>query len=122
MESPVQAGYQSLRQIRVAMGSRDAERNTSSEVREPCVKKSRYCLYRTRTVNRHRWMERILRPAEEALSKELGKMTPLPGEGATEKWPQRIGSSSCLKNTGLCETERWVYGLTPARCWKVGEG
>ena len=37
---------------------RDAERNTSSEVREPCVKKSRYCLYRTRTVNRHRWMRR----------------------------------------------------------------
>ena len=27
MESPVQAGYQSLWQIRVAMGSRDAERN-----------------------------------------------------------------------------------------------
>ena len=27
MESPVQAGYQSLRQIRVAMGIRDAERN-----------------------------------------------------------------------------------------------
>ena len=27
MESPVQAGYQSLRQIRVAMGRRDAERN-----------------------------------------------------------------------------------------------
>ena len=27
MESPVQAGYQSLWQIQVAMGSRDAERN-----------------------------------------------------------------------------------------------
>ena len=27
MESPVQAGYQSLWQIRVAMGIRDAERN-----------------------------------------------------------------------------------------------
>ena len=27
MDSPVQAGYQSLWQIRVAMGSRDAERN-----------------------------------------------------------------------------------------------
>ena len=27
MESPVQAGYQPLRQIRVAMGIRDAERN-----------------------------------------------------------------------------------------------
>ena len=27
MESPVQAGYQSLRQIRVAMGICDAERN-----------------------------------------------------------------------------------------------
>ena len=32
---------------------------TSSEVHEPCIKKrSRYCLYRTRTVNRHRWMRR----------------------------------------------------------------
>ena len=30
----------------------------SREVRELCVKKSRYCSYRTRTVNRHRWMRR----------------------------------------------------------------
>ena len=28
------------------------------ELDEPCVKKSRYRLYRTRTVNRHRWMRR----------------------------------------------------------------
>ncbi|MFR3946109.1 MAG: hypothetical protein ACLTZM_02555 [Ruminococcus sp.] len=74
MESPVQAGYQSLRQIRAAMGSCDAERNTSSEVREPCVKKSRYCLYRTpyrkpTQVDE----ERILRPAEEALSRNSAK-------------------------------------------------
>ena len=31
---------------------------SSREARELCVKKSRYCLYRTRTVNRHRWMRR----------------------------------------------------------------
>ena len=30
----------------------------SREARELCVKKSRYCLYRTRTVNRHRWIRR----------------------------------------------------------------
>ena len=30
----------------------------SSEVREPCAKKSRYGLYSTRTENRHRWMRR----------------------------------------------------------------
>ena len=30
----------------------------SSEVGEGAVKKSRYCVYRTRTVNRHRWVRR----------------------------------------------------------------
>ncbi len=30
----------------------------SSEAREPAVEKSRYRLYHTRTVNRHRWMRR----------------------------------------------------------------
>ena len=32
--------------------------NKSSEAHGPSVEKSRYCVYRTRTVNRHRWMRR----------------------------------------------------------------
>ncbi len=32
--------------------------NYSSEARKLCAKKSRYCSYSTRTVNRHRWMRR----------------------------------------------------------------
>ena len=30
----------------------------SREASEPAAKKSRYCIYGTRTVNRHRWMRR----------------------------------------------------------------
>ena len=30
----------------------------SREASEPAAKKSRYCVYGTRTVNRHRWMRR----------------------------------------------------------------
>ena len=30
----------------------------SREALKPAVKKSRYCAYHTRTVNRHRWMRR----------------------------------------------------------------
>ena len=37
---------------------RDAERKKSSEAGRLAVKKSRYKSYRTRTVNRHRWMRR----------------------------------------------------------------
>ena len=39
-------------------GNRDGDRTESREERRPCVKKSRYCSSRTRTVNRHRWMRR----------------------------------------------------------------
>ena len=39
-------------------GSRLSGANKSSEARGGAVEKSRYCLYRTRTVNRHRWMRR----------------------------------------------------------------
>ena len=34
------------------------ERNLSSEENGPCVEKSRYCVTKARTVNRHRWMRR----------------------------------------------------------------
>ena len=37
---------------------RDAQRRKSSEACKAGAEKSRYCSYRTRTVNRHRWMGR----------------------------------------------------------------
>ena len=40
--------------------------------------------------------------------------------GATEMWPQRKGSSNCLAKTQVyAKPKGEVYGLTPARCWKV---
>ena len=39
-------------------GRREADRRLSREARGLAVKKSRYCLHCTRTVNRHRWMRR----------------------------------------------------------------
>ena len=77
MGSPVQAEEESGRQIPLAIQDCDAERIKSSEAAGPAVEKSRYCLhgtpYRKPTQVDE---ERILRPAGEALFKELGKMTP----------------------------------------------
>ena len=40
--------------------------------------------------------------------------------GACESRPQRIGSSNCLAKTQVyAKPKGEVYGLTPARCWKV---
>ena len=58
MERPVQAKERLGRKNRLITQKRDAERNKSSEACQPCAKKSRYCIYDTRTVNRHRWMRR----------------------------------------------------------------
>ena len=58
MEEPEQAEDRYGRQNRRTTGDCDAERNQSSEEQEGAVEKSRYCLYLTRTVNRHRWMRR----------------------------------------------------------------
>ena len=34
--------------------------------------------------------------------------------------PQRIGPGNCLAKTQVCaKSKDDVYGLTPARCWKV---
>ena len=34
--------------------------------------------------------------------------------------PQRIGPGDCLPKThGYANSQEDVYGLTPARCWKV---
>ena len=65
--------------------------------------------------------ERILRPTEEALLRNSAKCPRNFGRrGATEMWPQRIGSSNCLAKTQVyAKPKGEVYGLTPARCWKV---
>ena len=40
--------------------------------------------------------------------------------GAPEMEPQRIGPGDCLAKTQLyAKSKDDVYGVTPARCWKV---
>ena len=65
--------------------------------------------------------ERILRPAGEALLRNSAKWPCNFGiKGASERRPQRIGSSNCLAKTQVyAKPKGEVYGLTPARCWKV---
>ena len=65
--------------------------------------------------------ERILRPAEEALSRNSAKWPRNLGiRGACASRPQRIGPSDCLPKTQVyAKSKDDVYGLTPARCWKV---
>ena len=65
--------------------------------------------------------EKILRPTEEALLRNSAKWPCNFGiKGARETWPQRIGSSNCLAKTQVYTKPKGeVYGLTPARCWKV---
>ena len=65
--------------------------------------------------------ERIPRPAGEALSRNSAKWPRNFGRrGASEKRPQRIGSSNCLAKTQVyAKPKGEVYGLTPARCRKV---
>ena len=39
---------------------------------------------------------------------------------AIARWLQRNGPSDCLPKTQVYANQQWeVYGLTPARCWKV---
>ena len=65
--------------------------------------------------------ERILRPTEEALSRNSAKWSRNFGRrDACESRPQRNGPSNCLAKTQVyAKPEGEVYGLTPARCWKV---
>ena len=65
--------------------------------------------------------ERILRPAGEALLRNSAKSPRNFGRrGACESRPQRRGSSNCLAKTQVyAKPKGEVYGLTPARCWKV---
>ena len=65
--------------------------------------------------------ERILRPTEEALLRNSAKQSRNFGRrGACESRPQRKGPSNCLAKTQVyAKPKGEVYGLTPARCWKV---
>ena len=65
--------------------------------------------------------ERILRPTGEALLRNSAKGPRNFGRrGACASRPQRIGPSNCLAKTQVyAKPKGEVYGLTPARCWKV---
>ena len=63
--------------------------------------------------------ERILRPAGEALLRNSAKWPRNFGRRGTER-SQKKGSSNCLAKTQVyAKPKGEVYGLTPARCWKV---
>ena len=65
--------------------------------------------------------ERILRPTGEGLLRNSAKLPRNFGiRGALYGEPQRIGPSDCLPKTQVyAKSKDDVYGLTPARCWKV---
>ena len=65
--------------------------------------------------------ERILRPTGEGLLRNSAKLPRNFGiRGAPARGPQRIGPSDCLPKTQVyAKSKDDVYGLTPARCWKV---
>ena len=65
--------------------------------------------------------ERILRPTGEGLLRNSAKLPRNFGiRGAPVRGPQRIGPSDCLPKTQVyAKPKGEVYGLTPARCWKV---
>ena len=65
--------------------------------------------------------ERIPRPAGEALLRNSAKWPRNFGRrGAWATRPQRNGPSNCLAKTQVyAKPQGEVYGLTPARCWKV---
>ena len=68
--------------------------------------------------------ERILRPAGEALLRNSAKWSRNFGRrDAPVRGPQRRGPGNCLAKTQVyAKPEGEVYGLTPARCWKVKRG
>ena len=65
--------------------------------------------------------ERILRPTGEALPRNSAKWSRNLGRrDAPERGPQGRGPSNCLAKTQVYAKPKGdVYGLTPARCWKV---
>ena len=84
-------------------------KHKGSEVPGMPAGKSRYCVLRARTVNRHRWMGRGSQGRRKKYCQGTRQNGPVTsGEGtpgvnrAAENWPRQLFS----KNTGLCETAR----------------
>ena len=102
-------------------GGRDAERTRVAKLPAPAAEKSRYC--RQRPYRKPTQVDGVsnLRPAGEALLRNSAKMPRNFGRrGAGACRPQRNGPSNCLAKTQVyAKPEGDVYGLTPARCWKV---
>ena len=68
--------------------------------------------------------ERIPRPTGEALLRNSAKRSRNFGRrDAPVRGPQRRGPGNCLAKTQVyAKPQGEVYGLTPARCWKVKRG
>ncbi len=96
--------------------------NHSSEAHVARAGKSRYGPCSTRTADRHRWAgggPQGRREKHRQGTRQNGPVTS--GEGAPAmSRPQGRGPSNCLAKTqAYAKPEGEVYGLTPARCWKV---
>ena len=108
-----------------AVGSGGVKRSKQegSEVPGVPAGKSRYGVPRARTVNRHRWMGRGSQGRRKKHCQGTRQNGPVTsGEGAPggETGPQRTGPGNCLAKTQVyAKPQGEVYGLTPARCWKV---
>ena len=65
--------------------------------------------------------KKILRPTGEGLLRNSANCPRNFGiRGAHGNESQRIGPGDCLAKTQVCaKSKDDVYGLTPARCWKV---
>ena len=98
-------------------------KHKGSEVPGVPAGKSRYCVPRARTVNRHRWMGRESQGRRKKYcqgTRQNGPVTSGEGTPGVKTGPQRTGPGNCLAKTQVyAKPQGEVYGLTPARCWKV---
>ena len=98
-------------------------KHKGSEVPGVPAEKSRYCVPRARTVNRHRWMGRESQGRRKKYcqgTRQNGPVTSGEGTPGVKTGPQRTGPGNCLAKTQVyAKPQGEVYGLTPARCWKV---
>ena len=119
-------GAESRRQIRgTSRNPTVREASGPSDIRVTRLPRKSAKLNRrgTRTGNRHRWSGIEYRGAREIRGQGTRQNSPVTsGEGALPRKgePQRNGSGDCLTKTqGYAKPKGEVYGLTPARCWKV---
>jgi len=98
-------------------------KHEGSEVPGVPAGKSRYGVPRARTVNRHRWMGRGSQGRRKKHcqgTRQNGPVTSGEGAPGVRTGPQRTGPGNCLAKTQVyAKPQGEVYGLTPARCWKV---